>query len=178
MRAHTMKRGELARLGAENAESAFSLLVDRSIVMGEVVVEPGPPHGDPLSSEWECGVMFELEGAFEAWVALLFRAPQRDALVERMLGDQAASMGGIAIESALMEVANIVASHVASGIAEALGERLLPSVPMLAVTEAAAQLDEILRGEAEIAERWRCELSDLEGELGGLLVLAAGPPPR
>ena len=178
MSVHTLKRGELARLGAEHAETAFSLLVDRSIEMGDVVVEPGPPGGPPLPSEWECGVMFELEGGLEAWVALLFRAPQRDALVERMLGDQAVSMGDIAIESALMEVANIVASHVASGIADALGEQLLPSVPMLAANDAAAQLDGILSLEAGIVECFRCELSDPEGKLGGLLVLAAGTAPR
>ncbi len=166
---------ELARIGAENAESAFSLLVDRSIEMGEVFVEAAPPEGTPTPSEWDCGVMFELEGGLQAWVALLFRASQRDALVERMLGEQARSMGEMAIESALMEVANIVASHVASGIAEALGERLLPSVPMLAATDAAAQLEILLRERGASFERCRCELSDESGEFGGLLVLVACP---
>ncbi|MEE2663047.1 MAG: chemotaxis protein CheC [Myxococcota bacterium] len=164
---------ELARIGAENAESAFSLLVDRTIEMGEMVVGRPPPEGAPTPAEWDCGVMFELEGGLEAWVALLFRASQRDALVECMLGGQARSMGEIAIESALMEIANIVASHVASGIAEALGQRLIPSVPMLAANDAAAQLEALLRERGASLERCHCELSDDSGELGGLLVLVA-----
>ena len=164
---------ELARIGAESAESAFSLLVDRTVEMGEVVVHPAPPAGEATPSEWDCGVMFELEGALDAWVALLFRESQRDRLVERMLGEQARSMGEMAIESALMEVANIVASHVASGIADALGERLLPSVPMLAADDAAGQLEILLRERGAAFERCRCELSDESGELGGLLVIAS-----
>ena len=56
---------ELARIGAENAESAFSLLVDRSIEMGEGFVEAAPPEGTPTPSEWDCGVMFELEGGLD-----------------------------------------------------------------------------------------------------------------
>ena len=166
---------ELARIGAENAESAFSLLADRNIEMGELVVRPAPPEGPPTPSEWDCGVMFELEGSLTAWVALLFREAQRDALVETMLGEQAKSMGEIAIESALMEVANIVASHVASGIADALGGRLLPSVPMLATQDAAAQLEILLRERSSGAERCSCELSDEMGELGGMLVLVSQP---
>jgi chemotaxis protein CheY-P-specific phosphatase CheC len=183
MSAAIMDNRELARIGAENAESAFSLLVDRTIEMTEVAVHAAPPEGAPTPSDWDCGVMFELEGALDAWVALLFRESQRDALVARMLGDQANSMGEIAIESALMEVANIVASHVASGIADALGERLLPSVPMLAPSDAAGQLEILLRERGADFERCRCELSDETGELGGLLVIASdahgdGPPLR
>ena len=166
---------ELARIGAENAESVFSLLADRNIEMGEVVARPAPPAGPPTPCDWDCGVMFELEGSFTAWVALLFRETQRDALVERMLGEQAKSMGEIAIESALMEVANIVASHVASGIADALGGRLLPSVPMLAMHDAAAQLEILLCERNADAERCSCELSDELGELGGMLVLVSQP---
>jgi len=166
---------ELARIGAESAESAFALLAERNIEMGELVVSAPPPAGPSTPSEWECGVIFELEGSYTAWVALLFREAQRDALVERMLGEQAKSMGEIAIESALMEVSNIVASHVASGIADALGGRLLPSVPMLAARDAAAQLEILLRERAPGGERCCCELSDEQGELGALLVLVSGP---
>ena len=166
---------ELARIGAESAESAFSLLVDRTVEMGEVTVHAAPPVGTPTPAEWVCGVMFELEGALDAWVALLLRSEQRDRLVEHMLGSQAAAMGEIAVESALMEIANIVASHVASGIADALGERLLPSVPMLAADDAAGQLEILLRHRAPDLARCRCELSDGQGELGGLLVIVSAP---
>lgn len=167
----------LTRIGAENAESAFSLLVDRPVEMGEIALRTGAAHGPPTASEWDCGVVFELDGVIEAWVALLFRREQCEALVERMLGEQARSMGEIAVESALMEVANIVASHVASGIADAMGERLLPSVPMLSATDAAAQLEILLRERAPGFDRGCCELRDEVGELGGLLVLAARSGP-
>jgi len=171
MNSEPIKRSDLARLGAENAESAFSLLVDRPVERGDLTVEAGPVA--PLSSEWECGVLFELEGDLEAWVALLFRASQRDALIARMLGERALSMGALAVESALMEVANIVASHVATGIADALGQRLLPSVPVLAARDAAAEIDGVLSREGASAERCLCELSDGSGELGGLLVIVS-----
>ena len=52
---------DLARIGAESAESAFTLLVDRNIEMGELVVSAAPPAGPATPSEWECGVMFELD---------------------------------------------------------------------------------------------------------------------
>jgi len=167
----------LTRIGAESAESAFSLLLDRTIEMGEIVLRAATSPMVPTASEWDCGVIFELEGELDAWVGLLFRTSQRDALVERMLGAEAKSMGEMATESALMEVANIVASHVASGLADALGDRLLPSVPMLAPTDAAAQLEILLRERARDFDRGECELLDEQSELGGLLVLATRSGP-
>ena len=173
MSASRLEPRDLTRIGAESAETAFSLLTDRLIEMGDVVTRAAPPAGAPIESVWDCGVFFELEGDLDAWVALLFREGQRDALVERMLGEQARSMGDVAIESALMEVANIVASHVASGIADAVGLRLLPSVPMLAARDGAAQLEIVLREAGVVADRCLCELSDDCDELGGLLVLVS-----
>ena len=161
---------DLARVGAENAESAFSLLVDRTLEMDAVRVEPGPPEGHPLDAAWECGVIFELDGALDALVALLFRAEQRDLLIVRMLGAEAGSMGDLAVESALMEVANIVASHVATAIAEVVVERLLPSVPMLAASDAAAQVEVVLRERGTPGPRFLSELRDPASALGALLV--------
>ena len=171
MNVQRLERRDLAQLGAENAERAFSQLVDRPLVRGEVtlVVDPAAP----LPSEWEYGVFFELEGDLQARVALLFRASQRDALVAKMLGGSLATVGARAVESALMEVANIVASHVASGIADALGRRLLPSLPTLAPSAAAAE--RVLLRDGALADCRLCELSDPQGELGALLVIASRP---
>ena len=82
MNVQRLERRDLAQLGAENAERAFSQLVDRPLVRGEVtlVVDPAAP----LPSEWEYGVFFELEGDLQARVALLFRASQRDAPVSSL----------------------------------------------------------------------------------------------
>ena len=124
-----------------------------------------------LSSQWVCGVFFELEGCAESGVGLLFQANQRDALIEQMMGEPAKALGEIAAESVLTEVANIVASHVASGIADASGGRLLPSLPTLVVRDAAAQLEVFLRRHAlSEAPRHSCELGDGEAAIGALLV--------
>jgi chemotaxis protein CheY-P-specific phosphatase CheC len=79
------------------------------------------------------------------------------------------------IESALMEVGNILASHVASAIADTVGERLLPSIPTLAMNHAEQRLRELVlhRGGTHPV-RIECELIDEEGEIGGLLIMLPG----
>ena len=165
---------DLARIGAESAETAFSLLADRSVLMGEITVGLAADEGNAqpvVSSQWVCGVFFELEGCAEAMVGLLFQEDQRDALIEQMMGEPAKTLGEIAAESVLTEVANIVASHVASGIADASGGRLLPSLPTLVVRDAAAQLEVFLRERTSPgAPRHSCELADEEAGIGALLV--------
>ena len=159
-----------ARIGAESAESAFALLADRRIEMGEIT-ESSLAGGSALPREWQCGVVFELDGCAESVVALLFHERHRDALIEQMMGEPAKSLGDLAAESVLTEVANIVASHVASGIADASGGRSLPSLPTLLSANAAAQLETFLRDRtAPEAARFACELSDEAGEIGALLV--------
>ena len=77
-----------------------------------------------------------------------------------------------AVESALTEVANILVSHVASAIADTLGERLLPGLPMLVGENCDEELLRVAAGRnGEDVLRIECELSDRECELGGLLVL-------
>jgi len=169
---------ELARIGAENAANAFSLLVDRSIDEADVALRDASEAVDP---DWSSGVFFELEGGVDALVAVLFRAPACDAMAERLLGEKPDALAPWALESAFTEVANILASHVASGIAETLGERLLPSVPALALEDAAGQLDALcrLRGD-RAALRAECELvdasagTDTTGAIGGMIVLVPG----
>ncbi|MEE3330911.1 MAG: hypothetical protein VX246_08585 [Myxococcota bacterium] len=165
---------DLARIGAESAETAFSLLADRSVLMGEIIVGLATDEGvarPAVSSQWECGVFFELEGCAESVVGLLFQAAQRDALIEQMMGEPAKTLSEIAAESVLTEVANIVASHVASGIADASGGRLLPSLPTLVVSDAASQLEVFLREHASSeAPRHSCELADGGAGIGALLV--------
>jgi len=71
-----------------------------------------------------------------------------------------------------MEVGNILASHVASAIADTLGERLLPSIPALAMESAeetfGAWIDERVGPEAL---RIESRLHDDPLELRGRLVL-------
>ena len=101
----------------------------------------------------------------------LFREGQRDALIERMMGESAKELGDLAAESVLTEVANIVASHVASGIADAHSDRLLPSLPTLAAADAAAQFETFLAQRNAAGEtRYSCALDDGGREVGALLV--------
>lgn len=173
----TIDAADLARLGSENAESAFSLLADRSVEMGAVVVTT-PASGDTsIAEHWECGVFFQLEGSVDSFVALMFQARQRDALIEQMMGEPAKILGELAAESVMTEVANIVASHVASGIADAVGGRLVPSLPSLVATDAAAQFEVFLTDSAaESAPRYGCELVDDADEIGALLVFVPAAP--
>ena len=152
------------------------LVTSHTVVRGRGIEgRPGPAWDVAAGAGQQSVVAQEAEAAADGCVlgGGAAREDQRDALVERMLGEQARSMGDVAIESALMEVANIVASHVASGIADAVGLRLLPSVPMLAARDGAAQLEIVLREAGVVADRCTCELSDDCDELGGLLVLVS-----
>jgi chemotaxis protein CheY-P-specific phosphatase CheC len=162
---------DLARIGAESAESAFSLLADRDVAMDDVRESQSGTWVARLDALWECGVFFELEGCVDAVVGLMFQPRQRDALIERMMGEPAKDLGELAAESVMTEVANIVASHVASGIADASGGRLIPSLPTLVVRDAAAQLEVFLaQYSAPGPVGYSCELADNEDEIGALLL--------
>lgn len=174
-----MKRAELDRLcelagiGAEHAAAAFAQLVARPVALSEprVVEQAGADDVEAIGREWCTGVLFELEGPICALVGLLFRAPVRDALVRRVLGEALDPLPIEMTESVLMEVGNIVVSHVASGIAESLGVRLLPSIPSLAMDGADLTLADQIDRRPESCLRIECELIDPETGLGGLLVL-------
>jgi chemotaxis protein CheY-P-specific phosphatase CheC len=170
------KPAEIVQLAAASASRAFSALVDRPVEPFHAGVTSGLELSELSSMAWERGVVFELQGAVEGGVALLFSSSQRDALVARMLGADESDAGDGSGESALMEVANIVVSHVVSEIAEVSGQRLLPSVPTLIARRATGPLDQIVEGRESGIELHRCALSDAQGELGGaLLLLTAGP---
>ena len=77
------ERRRLARAGAEGAASAFEMLVDRPTRVASVAALDSGERGAAFSGEWSSGVFFELEGCFDALVAVMFRSDSRDALVER-----------------------------------------------------------------------------------------------
>jgi chemotaxis protein CheY-P-specific phosphatase CheC len=135
---------ELTHAGAVRAAAAFAQLVnapitaDRPIVHERNVtaaVEVAGRSGDVDST----GVFFEFEGCLDALVGILFPAAGSERLVRCIVGIEAGPLDPTIVESALMEVGNILASHVASGIADALHSRLLPSIPALANGHAEAE---------------------------------------
>ena len=170
--------GELANIGAGHAAAAFARLAERLICI-EVprfsrsadiasLSEPSSETGEG----WSTGVFFEFEGAVDALVGILFRASASETLVRRIVGVESGLLPTHYVESALMEVGNILASHVASAIADTLGRTLLPSIPTLAMEHADATLVSLAaRRGGDHPVRIECELHDAERELEGLLVL-------
>lgn len=168
---------ELTYVGAEQAADAFAQLVDRTIHADvPVVIAPDASGGearfDDETAGWSTGVFFEFEGCLEAVVGILFPGPASEALVRRIVGIESGELVPAVIESALMEVGNIVASHVASGIADALKSRLLPSIPSLAMENAEEALRSFIEAIAgPDALRIESAFSDDIGEISGRLVL-------
>lgn len=168
---------ELTSVGAGHAATAFAQLTGRPIDMRppELHIEPTWPTS--ASSDWSSGVLFEFEGCLGALVAILFRESVRDQVVRQLLGEpEDAVLARESIEAVIMELGNILVSRVASAIADLLGARLLPSIPVLALEEAALELGRLcaLRG-SDPTVRVECEFMDRLGELGGMLVLIPDP---
>jgi chemotaxis protein CheC len=159
---------ELANVGAGHAAGALAQLLGRPILMDPPRVriasrEAGP--GAALGVE-TAGVFFELEGALGGVLGVLFPSRGRAALLEALLQDP--SPQSEEAESALREVGNILASHAVSAVADLIGGRLLPSLPVLAGEAAGAVLDSLqARGEPL---RIESRLVERSGALRSLLV--------
>lgn len=168
---------ELVNIGAGHAAGAFSQLTGHTISMecprvvrdddADSVRRPG---GKAADEAWSAGVIFEFDGCVSALVGILFRRSMRDAIVSKLLGGQPNTLPQESVDSILMEVGNILASHVASAIADTLGARLLPSIPTLVVEDAESTLDELAERRGN-GIRIECELVDRLGDLGGLVVM-------
>ena len=143
----------------------------------EVLHDPKWPAS--VADDWSSGVFFELEGCLDAVVAILFRESVRDEVVRQMLGESEEPLSRESIEAVIMELGNILVSRVASAIADTIGERLLPSIPVLALGDAAEQLVALCAArDFDPSLRIESEFSDREGELGGLLVMIPASSPE
>jgi chemotaxis protein CheC len=176
---------ELANVGAGHAAGAFAQLVGRTIWTDVPEIVEGDAAAAPVScgagcasdeSSWCTGVFFEFDGCVEALVGILFPGAASEALVRRIVGIETGDLAPALIESALMEVGNILASHVASAIADTLHARLLPSIPSLAMDDAqgafAAWIRERLGSDVM---RIESGLHDEFGEIRGRLILVPVP---
>jgi chemotaxis protein CheC len=170
---------ELTNVGAGHAAGAFAQLVGRTIWTDvPVVVEDASstgffdsrPDDRAAESRWCTGVFFEFDGCLDALVGILFPGSASEALVRRIVGIEAGELTPPQIESALMEVGNILASHVASAIADTLRARLLPSIPTLAMADAEEALalwiaERVGPGATRIESRLHDESDELHGRL-------------
>lgn len=167
----------LALLGAEQAAHAFSELVDRPIRSAAPIVIDAESDAAPTRvvaepDERPTGVFFELDGCLEAVVGILLPRAASTAIVRRMIGVDEGDPPPDVIEPALMELGNILASHVASAIADRLQSRLLPSIPTLAMDQAEEALRAFIEDIAgPDALRIVLPFADDRGEIRGRLIL-------
>lgn len=126
----------LTHAGAVRAAAAFAQLVGVPVEAEQPTVLAGAEDrgegGAAVDDAGSIGVFFEFDGCLDALVGILFPAGGGDRLVRSIVGIERGPLDSAIVESALMEVGNILASHVASGIADAMSSRLLPSIPALA----------------------------------------------
>lgn len=164
---------ELVSIGAGHAATALAGLMGRTCEMRVPTVRLAGGAAPAIESDLT-GVLFELEGGTGGVLALLFPGATCERLLEHLLGPgHGAGHKDSAAQSALREVGNILASHAANAVGEMLGTPVLPSIPMLALEDAPAALENLLalRHGAEPALRIEAEICDRAHELRGILVL-------
>lgn len=161
----------LARVGAAQAAEAFGQLVGQPIeALPPLVVDERSTAG--AGDAAATGVFFELEGCLDAIVGIVFPGRASDTLVRRIVGIESGELEATIVESAVMEVGNILASHVASAIADRVGERLLPSIPSLATANAQVELEAFLeRIVGPDTPRIEIGFANASGTVNGYLVL-------
>ncbi|MEB2345841.1 MAG: chemotaxis protein CheC [Deltaproteobacteria bacterium] len=166
---------ELANVGAGHAAGALARLLGCTVWMDPPrvrVVRRGEEAGGALAASTS-GVFFAVEGAIGGTFGVLFPQRARESLLLALLGDP--DPHSEEAESALREVGNMLASHALSAVADLIGDRVLPSLPVLAEEGAGAVLGaRQARGEPV---RIESRLVDGAGGLRSLLVWVPAPFP-
>jgi chemotaxis protein CheC len=172
---------ELTSIGAGHAANAFATLVGRQFRMRVPTIRMlrAEAAGSTLAATTRddeergmSGIFFEVEGGLGGVLALLFPNASRDRILETLTGRPASEVDPEMAASALREVGNILISHVVNAMADTLGARILPSVPVLAMDDAFSALASLvaLRMDADAVLRVETEISDPEGRFRGVLV--------
>ena len=172
---------ELTSIGAGHAATAFARLVGRTCQMcvptvrllrAESAATPFVVSVRDDERRGMTGIFFEIEGGLGGIVAILFSLSSRDQLVEHLTGMPSARVSPASAQSALREFGNILASHVVSPMADALGVAILPSIPVLAMEDALEVLGSLigLRQGGRPALRIETEISDKRKDFQSLLV--------
>ena len=186
---------ELTNIGAGHAATAFATLVGAPIRMRVPTVRI--LRADSAGSAFVAtardderrgmaGIFFEMEGGLGGVLALLFPIASRDQILQVLTGRGPDTLEPEMAQSALREVGNILVSHVANAMAETLGTRILPSIPVLAMDDAVSALASLVatRGMGDAALRIETEITDAEGRFRGVLAFVpdaeamAPAPPR
>lgn len=179
---------ELVSIGGGHAASAFANILYRPCRMRVPLVRLLPvarmdtpfAGSGQLSERDLTGVFFGIDGGMGGFLAILFSSDTRRQLLEQLTGRPAIELAESVAESALREFGNILASHVASAIADTIGAVVLPSVPQLVNEDAAAALPALVRdrGHVEPTVRIETEISDRGGRVRALLAFVPDPIPQ
>ena len=134
--------------------------------MWSIHVEIQPPVGFRPTGILRVEVVFAFDDRMDRLAEVVVRKPDHRTRLHACEGvDRRLDFGGINVVSARD-------NHVASAIADRLGSRLLPSIPSLAMGDAAAELEtfieRVVGGEAP---RIESRLEDEDGHVIGRLVL-------
>jgi chemotaxis protein CheC len=171
---------EFASIGAGHAANALAGLIGRPcwmrvptvrLLTADRVSEPYVADVTDAARKGMVGVFFEVEGGLGGVIALLFPAQSCKRLVDELLGGRADRSRGVA-ESAMREVGNILASHVANSLGDLMGLAVLPSTPELVMQDATGALARLLAERASDgpALRIETEIADGPGDIRGVLV--------
>ncbi len=165
---------QLTSIGASHASMAFTLLLHRAIAPSAPVFRDADEYCEDDSRS--TGVIFQADGELTGLVAILLPIASRDMIAERLIRGDDPVERKQAVESALRELGNIVASQTMSAIADRLGGRILLSVPLLVLEDADTAFASMLRERG--AERFiECELTDSARDIQVRLVFAPEPKP-
>jgi chemotaxis protein CheY-P-specific phosphatase CheC len=165
---------ELTSIGASHASMAFTRLLDRAIA-------PSAPQFREANAyladdSWSTGVIFQADGELSGLVAILLPAATCDMVAERLTRGEQTDDPDEAIESALRELGNIVASRTMSAIADRLGGRIMLSVPVLVMKDVGTAFASMIRkyGAKRCVE---CDLTDVTRDICVRLVIVLGSKP-
>jgi chemotaxis protein CheC len=172
LRAELSRVSGLAHAGARRAADALALLLGHPVRTEPPRVRLAPRRGEPDRSSLAAlgadatGIFFEVAGGPGGVFAVLLPRRGREVLLFTLQGDP--EPRSEEAESALREVGNILVSHALSAVADQVGERVLPSLPVLALAGAGAVLAaHQMRGEPVRVES---RLVAEDGALRALLV--------
>ncbi len=166
---------ELTNVGAGHAAGALARLLGCTVRMDPPklrLTARGSSDSSAAALGLETvGIFFEVRGGIGGTLGVLFPRRACESLLSTLIGDP--DLHSEEAESALREVGNILASHALSAVADLIGDRVLPSLPVLAEEAAGAVLGTLqARGEPLRVE------SRLVDETGGLRSLLVWIPSR
>jgi chemotaxis protein CheC len=175
MRGELDRLCELTNVGAGHAAGALARLLGCTVRMDPPklrLASRGAMDSSAAALGLETvGIFFEVRGGIGGTLGVLFPQRARERLLATLIGDP--DPHSEEAESALREVGNILASHALSAVADLIGDRVLPSLPVLTAEAAGAVLGTL----QERGEPLRVE-SRLVDESGGLRSLLVWIPSR